>query len=159
MNIRFAVLCVVAGLATSAHAQERVYGPPICVRFDSAYFILSVYHSGAGTTHRPTALVQLDTAPATTRPTRDYRLVPLAVDTTGFPPPTWTKPPYWRRMGNSIYVSWHTGLWGPVFQLTQRGDTLTGTVTHMTDAIGHTSSGVPIPFPSHPVKAVVVGCS
>ena len=69
--------------------------------------------------------------------------------------------PYWQPLtADSLAISWHTGYAGPVFRLATRGDSLIGTVVHLSDVIRTDSvTGRVVRPPQLPARAVRIACA
>lgn len=144
MRLRLPLLAtVLLGQAcASAPAAPPARDPAGCYRFDSAYFPVIGRHpqTGALVSLRTADLALLPASPppdAAPHPQAPYavRPIPFTVDT--FTARRWAARSGWTPMGpDSVQVTWRNGLFGPVFRLAVRGDSLRGTVVHTTDVVG-----------------------
>jgi hypothetical protein len=151
-----ALTCAVGAVyGPLAHGQSS---PPVsgCYRFDRRYFAATDYSVGVS---GATDLVLLDTTVVDQRGARVLRLFSFEVDSIVSRSRVWLRKPYWKPMGDSVFVSWHTGLHGPLLTLGVRGDSLVGRVVFASDAIAvDPVTRVPVPPRSEKAWAVRTPC-
>ena len=125
-------------LRSGAHAQE-VPAMNGCYVFDRPYFTWFAMRPGEPAGDSTRILHLLPTTASALRRLNsqlfDVRPVPFATDS--FTIQRWTRYSYWTPSDSGfITVSWHNGLYGPVFRLKTIGDTLRGQVRFKTDVVG-----------------------
>lgn len=151
MIIRCFTLCVVAVSVASAQDStlERT-----CYRFDRPYFeAVGRFSGGPVFIKRADALrFRVDSSPTIgpgmrRLPMRAVEPVPFVVDS--FTYQRWMSMSGWRMIGaDSVEIHWRNGLYGPVFWMAVRGDSLVGQFIQTTDA-----RPVPEPPPPAPEPA------
>jgi hypothetical protein len=131
-------------LAISACARVS---PPVgptdlrgsCFRFDGAYFAAVTGNGSVGVRHAATATIRLDadSAPRSSLigPVTMLAVTPIPFPVDSFTSRQWRSASGWRRTGDSVHIKWFSGLYGPMFDLVVRGDSLIGTVVHTSDVI------------------------
>ena len=124
-------------LAFSSNLEAQLGQHDVCYRFDRSYFNWVGRPPGGGQVFvDSTAVVRLSSSKHSEL-TDAYTLVPPSMVADSFTENDWLRPSSWRFFApDSIYVVWYNRLYGPVFRLGIRGDTLIGQVRFTTDQIG-----------------------
>lgn len=144
-----------ASAAGAPRDTSLARGPAGCYRFDAAYFSVIGRDSSTRTvvSLATAELILLESPP----PAMPYGQAPYAVRPIPFALDSltsrrWMANSGWMLLpGDSIQVSWRNGLFGPVFRLAVRGDSLQGTVVHTTDVANR-------PIRRGPAAAVRMRC-
>ena len=114
-----------------------------CYQFDRHYFSWVGRPPEGGAVFRDsTRLIRLTAGPRPIdrflRGPSDARaLVPPTMRVDSFATRSWLRSSYWRHvMPDSLEVVWRNGLYGPVFRMGVKGDSLQGRVRFTTDVVG-----------------------
>jgi hypothetical protein len=113
-----------------------------CYQFDRAYFSWVGRRSERSIVVRDsTRFVRLreqaHPGASAMRITGALQLEPIPFETDDFTRDQWLGFSHWRLLSSdSVTVVWRNGLYGPVFRMAVRGDTLRGQVRFTTDVIG-----------------------
>ena len=155
---RFFTLCAVAASGASAQTStlERT-----CYRFDHPYFTAVGKFPGGPVFSRSTDVLRfrVDSTPLIAPhlrrlPLRAVEPMPFVVDS--FTYHSWMSMSGWRMIGaDSAEIIWRNGLYGPVFRMAVRGDSLVGEFIQTTDA--HPIPEPPPPAPQ-PARAKRISC-
>lgn len=153
-----AYLVVFALAWTSAGPLRAQRTPgPACYRFDRKYFVwVGTARSGGSVVVDSSRIVRLDPAAHPSRrsyPPANARSVSVpAMKVDSFATQRWLSMSFWRPVhADSIELSWRNGLFGPVFRLAVRSDSLLGRVRFTTDVVGAEP-------PAQPAAAVRTAC-
>lgn len=156
--MRVSMLCaLLASIATAQSATlERA-----CYRFDQSYFgAVGRFPGGPVFNKRTDALrFRVDSSPRIgpgirRLPLRAVEPIPFVVDS--FTYQRWMSMSGWRTIGtDSVEIVWRNGLYGPVFRMEMRGDSLVGEFIQTTDA--HPVPEPPAPPPER-AYAVRISC-
>jgi len=159
MLIQVSTLCALASAV--AWAQDSVLEGR-CYHFDRPYFTAvgrfpngPVFSRSADVLKlRPDSSAAL--APGARRlPMRAVQPIPFLVDF--FTYHIWMSMSGWRRIGaDSVEIEWRNGLYGPVFRMAVRADSLVGQFIQTTDAHPYPE---PPPRAPEPARAVRVHCA
>jgi len=156
--IRCLILCAVVASGASAQTAtlERT-----CYRFDQPYFVaVGRFPGGPVFTRRTDALsFHADSTPLISPriprlPMKAVEPMPFVVDS--FTHQQWMSMSGWRMIGaDSVEIHWRNGLYGPIFRMAVRGDSLVGQFIQTTDA-----HPIPEPPPRAPesARAVRISC-
>lgn len=158
MIIRVAMLCaVVARIASAQNTNlERT-----CYRFDQPYFSAVGKFPGGAVFHRITDTLSFrgDSTPLIAPhlrrlPMRAVEPIPFVVDS--FTYHRWMSMSGWHMIGaDSVEIVWRNGLYGPIFRMALRGDSLVGQFIQTTDARPYPEPPPPAP---QPARAVRIAC-
>ena len=157
MFIRVGLICL---FAAKASAAQKTTLERTCYRFDRPYFTaVGRFPADSVFTRRAGMLrFRADSTPAISPrlprlPMRAVEPLPFVVDS--FTYHRWMSMSGWRMLGaDSVEIHWRNGLYGPVFRMAVRGDSLVGQVVQTTDA-----HPIPEPPPRPPQRAVAVRIS
>ena len=151
------VAAAVLGMRGTLHAQHP--SSAACYRFDRPYFTAVGRPPGGGAVFTDSSsVVSLDSAAHASRPSgyppADARAVHVpAMRVDSISTRMWLEMSFWRPFASdSIELSWRNGLYGPIFRLMVRSDSLVGRVRFTTDVVGRE----PL---AQPASAVRVPCS
>lgn len=151
----FALGLISIVVAASAQAQDTaaVSG---CYSFDRAYFQWVGRRPGeSAVVTDSTSVIRLSSGSEIKHqlvrgPVLDVFPIPFAADSRTVE--RWLSPSNWTfENANTVNVVWRNGLYGPVFRLNVRGDTLRGQVRFTTDVAGAEP-------PPEPALALKVAC-
>ena len=158
MIARVAMLFVLAASVASAQSAtvERS-----CYRFDQPYFEAVGKFPGGPVYHRTADVLSFRAdstpliAPHLPRlPLRAVEPIPFVVDS--FTYHRWMSMSGWHMIGaDSVEIVWRNGLYGPVFRMAVRGDSLVGQFIQTTDARPYPEPPPPAP---QPARAVRIAC-
>lgn len=136
------ILVLSAAITASAHAQAAAARAG-CYRFDRSYFgWVGRPLTGGGTLIDSASVIRLDSAAHPQSPGNwvppDARAVAVpAMSVDSFTVRLWLGVSFWRAVSSDeIEIQWRNGLYGPVFRLAVRGDSLKGSVRFTTDVAG-----------------------
>jgi hypothetical protein len=133
-------------ICASTACSDRIAGAPRgntvvdgCFQFDRAYFHWVGRRPGNDRISVDSAAVlQFSTGQHLPHPLRregTHPVLPLPIVTDSTTRARWLGPSHWRSDGEgAVVVVWRNGLYGPVFELRVRGDTLAGSVRQTTDS-------------------------
>jgi hypothetical protein len=139
----------------SLHAQAS--SGAACYRFDRSYFQwVGRPPAGGSVSIDSSRIVRLDVTAHTSRgkyPPPDARSVFVpAMRVDSFTTQQWLGMSFWRPLElDSVELIWHNGLFGPVFRLSRKADSLVGHVRFTTDVAGAEP-------PAQPASAVRIRC-
>lgn len=159
MRIAGRVTAVLLCAAASASAQSTAIAGK-CYRFDRPYFTAVGRFPGEPVfiVRADVLKLRADSTPFTGRGLRRFAMkavepMPFVVDS--FTYRRWMSVSGWRMIGSdSVEIEWRNGLYGPVFRMAVRGDSLVGEVIETTD-----SRPVPRPPPApDTTRATRISC-
>ena len=132
-----------AALVSSRSLEAQHPSVPACYQFDRKYFNwVGRPPNGGSVVVDSSAIIRLDsTAHSRERgayPPPDGRAVQVpSMKADSFTMRRWLGMSFWRPIrSDSIELSWRNGLYGPVFRLALRSDSLVGRVRFTTDVVG-----------------------
>lgn len=152
------MLCGV--VASSASAQNATLERS-CYRFDQPYFSAVGKFAGGPVFQRTTDTLRfrVDSTPLISPrlrrlPLRAVEPIPFVVDS--FTYHRWMSMSGWHMIGtDSVEIVWRNGLYGPIFRMAVRGDSLVGEFIQTTDAHPYPE---PPPPPPQPARAARIRC-
>ena len=153
----YLAICAVTFAATESLQAQAARGAVACYRFDRSYFHwVGRPPAGGSVFNDSSRIVRLDTTAHPSRgnyPPLDARSVDVpAMRVDSFATQRWLTMSFWRPMrSDSIELRWRNGLYGPVFRLSRKADSLVGRVRFTTDIVGAEP-------PAQPASAVRIQC-